>query len=211
MSRWDEIFAHAGHNSMRALIEALDRQTAVFEKGFSDVVTALNALNPTFVGPAVEFQILIGGTFDMQKGQLLSALKAAGPVPITDLPTGQRIAVVGLDAQGALGATLPTGAKIAFTPVSDPTVAAITPDATAQPVNFVDSTGVQRNGIPTLLTGTLIATSPVNANVPATIGYAITNADGTAGDTGTASFDVVPGTVASEVLVFSAKAPAARR
>jgi hypothetical protein len=166
---------------------------------------AVNTSQPPPIGLAVAEQILIGGTLEMQTGKMLARPRAqSGPTPITDLPTGQKIAIVEVDAAGVYGALLPPGATIAFTPVSDPSVASVTPDPAPAIVNFVDANGVSRTNVQSSLSGTLAAASPIKPNVPATVGYQITNADGTPGRTGTASFQVVPGTAAIEVFVFPA-------
>ena len=133
----------------------------------------------------------------------------ATPTPITDAPAGQRVAVVGIDAQGVYGASLATGASIAITAGAGAsgTPAVFTPDATPGVVSFVDAGGVSRTNIQTLISGLLVAGSPVDANDPFVVSYAITNADGSAGDTGSATLVVVPGTETSEALVFPTAAP----
>jgi len=162
---------------------------------------------------AVEFYLLLGGITDMQKGKVFggsrsgrSAARAGAPTPITDAPTGQKIAVVGVDAQGVLGAQLAPGASILITVANGANGVAATfvADASPAPVSFVDANGKQQNSVPSLVSGVLTAAQPIDPNDPFVVSYAITNADGSAGDTGSGTATIVPGVEASEVLVLQA-------
>lgn len=160
---------------------------------------------------AVSFLLLLGG-LDVKKGQIFGGKRgktaAGGPVSITDDPAGQLIAVVGVDKQGVLGAPLAAGAKIAISVgagASGKTAATFTADASPRAVNFTDANGNPQTNVPSLISGILAAQqSPVDPNDPFTVSYAITNPDGTPGDTGSGSAQIVPGTEASEVLVLQA-------
>jgi hypothetical protein len=195
------------------LLECLERIAGALENldsNFGQIQTALQqiAINTSpipSIGPAIAFQILIGGTLIMAaKGKMLAKRATAVPNPITDAPTGQKIAVIGIDAQGAYGAPLASGSTIKMTVANgaNGVAATFTPDATPGTFSFVDQNGVQRNSVPSLLSGVLTASTPVDPNDPFIVGYAITKADGTAGGAATVSCSVVPGTEASEVLVF---------
>jgi hypothetical protein len=170
-------------------------------------IIAVNTNPIPVIGPAIAEKILIGGELEMKKGKMLAKLRqAGGPTPITDGSSGQKIAVVGIDAAGASGAQLAPGDTIAVS-VGNGTngvAAAFTADASPAAVSYVDSNGVQRTNVPSLVTGVLLAASPVDPNDPFTVSYAITKADGSAGNTGQASCQIVPGTEASEILVFPA-------
>lgn len=142
---------------------------------------------PTGPGPAVEFKILIGGNTAM----------ATTPTIISDSqPTA--VAVLGIDSVGVLGASLPTGATIAVT-TDNAAVASFTADATPQPQPQPGGTSV-----PSLISGDLVPASPVLANTTANVSFAITNADGSAGATGSASFQLGAGAAVSEQIVFGA-------
>jgi hypothetical protein len=160
---------------------------------------------------AVAFQILIGETLDMKKGSVVKTSKKgkfgqspATPVPITDAPSGQKVAVVGIDAQGAYGAPLATGASILISAANgaNGVAAVFTADPTPAAVTFTDASGVVHTNVPSLASGLLVASTPPDINDPFVVSYAITLAGGAAGDTGSATLEVVPGTEASEVLVF---------
>ncbi len=195
---------------MRVIVQLDDKTQALLTR----IAVALEAIaKNTAPSPfAVAFQILIGGNLDMKSGSEFKVVKAgkagavkqAGVTPITDAPSGQRVAVVGIDAQGAYGAPLASGATIAITvgPGANGVAATFTPDATPSSVNFTDANGVAHTGVPSLISGLLVAATPLDINDPFTVSYAITLSGGAAGDTGSASVEVVPGTEASEVLVF---------
>lgn len=189
---------------LRTMEEAMREQTEAWKAGFTTIAQGLADITNQlkgYTGPAVSEFILIGG--NMKKGMTLGK-KQAGPTPITDDQSGQLIAVVGIDAAGALGAMLAQGDTIDFTPVQDGSVASVAKDDAPAVVSFTDASGVARSNIQSMLSGRLKSAIPVNPNVATTVGYQITKADGTPGNSGTASFQVVPGTEASEALVFVA-------
>jgi hypothetical protein len=191
------------------------RVTVEFDKFFLAlfqrlVVAAETIAKNTAPSPfAVEFQLLIGGS--MLKGSMLAKkVGASVPTDITDAPTGQRVVVVGIDAQGAYGAPLATGASIVGSVgpgTNTPTPATFTPTIPPGLATFTDQAGVLHTNVQTILDGILAATTPIDTNDQFTVSYAITNADGTAGDTGSAPVVITPGTEASEVLVFPPAAP----
>jgi hypothetical protein len=122
---------------------------------------------------------------------------ATTPTNISDSqPTP--VAVLGIDSVGLLGAQLATGATIAVT-VDNTAVATFVADATPQPQPQANGTSV-----PSLISGDLVPASPVVGNTTANVSFAITNADGSAGSTGSASFQLQAGTAVSEQIVFGA-------
>lgn len=90
--------------------------------------------------------------------------------------------VIGVDAAGQPGASLPAGATIAVTS-ADSTVATVVPDATPAPG--------------TLASGFIVPATPLKLNTPVQINVAITNSDGSAGATGSTQVSIVPGAEAT--------------
>lgn len=87
--------------------------------------------------------------------------------------------IVGVDAAGLPGASLPAGASVAVSS-SDPTLATVVPDATPAPG--------------TLASGFVVA-QPKLGTVQ--LNVAVTNADGSAGPTGQQSIQIVAGAEAT--------------
>ena len=188
-------------------VDALRRIAAAAER------IERNTAPPRF---AISFQIILGG-INVKSGKVFSGtskgrrLAQTTPVSITNAAGGQEIAVVGLDAAGVPGAQLATGATIAITVgngASGKVAATFAPDATPQPVSYVDENGNSQTNVPPLISGKLATATPVDPNDPFAVSYAITNADGSAGDTGSGQAQIVPGTETSEVLVLNATASA---
>ena len=137
----------------------------------------------------------------MKAGSTFKAARKGATGPVAIAP-GQKIAVIGANINGAPGAPLAPGASIAFIPLPDPTLATIDIDAPALKFNYTDANGVAQTNIQSLLSGTVKDAVPPNDGPVATVGYAITNADGTPGRTGSAQFTLSPLAEVSEVLIF---------
>lgn len=99
--------------------------------------------------------------------------------------------VIGLDAAGLPGASLPAGATVAVNS-SDPTVATIAPDSPAV--------------AGAIASGFVVAASPAKLGV-IQVNVAVTNADGSAGPTGQGSVQVVAGAEATINVQFGTAVP----
>jgi len=191
-------------DALRIIAEQQTKQTKILE----EILLALKQSPSSET--AVAYQLLLGGKLAMKKGSLLSVSKPGkfgqSPTvqPISDSSTGQAIAVVGIDAAGAYGASLAAGATIAITVANGTNGVAATfvPDASPQAVTFTDASGAVHTNCPSLISGKIVPATPLDVNDPFVVTYAITLAGGVAGDTGSATCEIVPGTETSEVLVF---------
>ena len=106
--------------------------------------------------------------------------------------------IIGTDAKGVKGASLPAGASLAVTS-ADPATVAVTMDPTPQPAP---------DGTPSLASGTVTSPATVaQPNVPINLAAQVTLADGTAGDSATDTVTVNPGTEDAIGEVFGAAVP----
>jgi hypothetical protein len=140
--------------------------------------------------------------------------KASGPIQISDsLP--QVIAVFGVDEEGNVGASLPTGASIALStgPGANGAPGSYAQDSVGGTYSFVDANGVQHNNVPSLGSGTFTPSPAPNSdpNDAFPFNYAITLAGGAAGDTGSAQFETAVGVEVSEVIGVPVAAPASAK
>jgi hypothetical protein len=170
------------------------------------------SLNRAFPFVAVAFQIFaVQENNDMQKGKLvLVAVKgkaragaaAAGPTGISD-SAPQKFAVFGVDAAGMYGAPLAPGATIVLSAGAGAkgSPGSLSQDPTPGIFNFTDPNGVARTSIPSLVSGVFTPnTATPDTLDPFAVTFAITKADGTPGDTGSAQFQTEPGVEVSEVI-----------
>ena len=92
--------------------------------------------------------------------------------------------IIGDDAAGFPGAQLPAGASLAVSS-SDPTIASVVPDAAPAPG--------------TIASGYVVAATPAKLG-QVQISAAVTNADGSAGPTGSVSVNVSAGSLSTIVM-----------
>jgi hypothetical protein len=187
--------------------EWLSERFAAFEALVSRGVVALETIAAAAkslaegpfpaTGTAVNFKIYIGGT-----------MGSASPVPISDLPAGTPVVVIGMDGAGALGAQLAAGAKIAMS-VDNQLVATFVPDPSPVPQPTTNPDGSAGAPITPLITGKLVAATPLLLDTVANVSYDITNADGSDGGSGSAAFEPVVGTETSAAIVFGVPLPTA--
>lgn len=163
------------------------------------IASSLQTIKIVLASPLAGAVFIFGG-----KQHMTNKLKDSGPIQIPDTSTGEPVAVVGVDAAGALGAKLKPGSTIAIT-ILDPTVAAFVPDASPLPQNVTDANGNPLS-VASMISGKIVPASPLKVNVVTTATYAITNADGTAGDTGSQDFEYAAGVEASEQFIFQTPA-----
>lgn len=108
--------------------------------------------------------------------------------------------IIGTDAKGAKGASLPDGAKIDVTS-ADPNTVAVELDATP---------GLDPDGNQSIASGKLTSPATVaQPNVPISLNAQVTLSDGSAGDSATDTVTVKPGTEVALGEVFGAATPVA--
>ena len=176
-------------------LEAIERQleriaaaaeiTAVAAKSFAaSAATIAEFLSKqNFVGPEATLAPL---EISQGESKMTEKAKATGPTLIIDT-ANMRLYAIGLDALGAKGAQLASGASIAVT--ASPTgVLMLTPDSPSLP---------DPSGTPSVYSAAIAPVNPPETGVPVTLTAIVTNADGTTQTPVTAQVQFTPGTEAS--------------